>query len=50
MKLLVSVAWAQDTQSQAPPASSTSQGTKVQIPRHQHMMEMHKQQIDANES
>jgi len=43
----ISAAWAQDTQSQTPPASSTGQGAKGQMPHHQHMMEMHKQEMDA---
>lgn len=44
---LVSAVWAQDTQSQTAPPPSSSQGTKGQMPRHQHMMEMHKQEMDA---
>ena len=44
---LVSAVWAQDIQSQAPPAPSTGQGAKGQMPHRQHMMEMHKQEMDA---
>lgn len=43
----VSAVLAQDTQSQAPPAPSTGQGAKGQMPRHHLMMEMHKQEMDA---
>lgn len=46
---LVPAVCAQDTQSQAPPPSSTGQGTKGQM-RAEHrekMMEMHKQKMEA---
>ena len=38
----VAAVWAQDTQSQTP-----GQGAKGQMPHRQHMMEMHKQEMDA---
>ncbi|MBZ5572725.1 MAG: hypothetical protein LAO09_12715 [Acidobacteriia bacterium] len=41
---LASVAWAQDTQSQAPASASK---TQTRSAHRQHMMEMHKQEMDA---